>query len=456
MHLSEISILVLCFASASLARRASQAITISTSKKYQTMDGFGFAEAFGDAIQVVDLVDSQREKVIDLLYNKTSGAGMSILRNLVNYDLVLNAPSSPEEKPTYSWDAFDQGQLWFTQKAASYGVETIYADAWTAPAYMKTNQNISDGGYICGVVGEKCVSGDWREAYAEYLIQYMRFYKESGISFSHVGFLNEPDFVATYASMISGGYQAADFIKVFHEALKRSEFSQVGMTCCDSMGWDNQANMTKEIQKSGTEKLLSVITSHSYSTQPTYKINTNLPVWITENAPLTSDFTASWYSSGEDNEGLAWANNIMDAIIEADVSAYLYWIGAEYNTNSAHLVNVNNDTITPSSRFWAFVPFSRYIRPGAKRVEATSLSSAIKAAAFVNTDGSLIVNLINNGAETDVTISLTVNDLPEAFLVDNNHTMEMQKTWKNGNKIHTIMPDRSLVVMHFKKEKYSM
>jgi hypothetical protein len=36
------------------------------------------------------------------------------------------------------------------------------------------NQN--NGGYLCGVTGESCSSGDWRQAYANFLVKYIQDY----------------------------------------------------------------------------------------------------------------------------------------------------------------------------------------------------------------------------------------------------------------------------------------
>jgi hypothetical protein len=51
-----------------------------------------------------------------------------------------------------------------------------------------------DGGYLCGVTGETCSSGDWRQAYANYLVQYIKDYESVGIAIDFIGFLNEPEF----------------------------------------------------------------------------------------------------------------------------------------------------------------------------------------------------------------------------------------------------------------------
>jgi glucuronoarabinoxylan endo-1,4-beta-xylanase len=73
--------------------------------------------------------------------------------------------------------------------------------SWSAPGYMKTNGDEANGGSLCGLAGAACASGDWRRAYANYLVQYTRFYAQEGITIDDIGFTNEPDFTATYSSM---------------------------------------------------------------------------------------------------------------------------------------------------------------------------------------------------------------------------------------------------------------
>ncbi len=38
---------------------------------------------------------------------------------------------------------------------------------------MKTNGNDANGGSLCGVGGATCSSGDWKQAYADYLVRYV-------------------------------------------------------------------------------------------------------------------------------------------------------------------------------------------------------------------------------------------------------------------------------------------
>lgn len=118
-------------------------VTVNTGAKLQEVDGFGFSQAFTRAAQFQAADPVIQKKALDLLFSKDTGAGFSIIRNWVpssfNYTILPNSPGSPSTPPTYRWDGWDEGQLWFTKQAASYGVEKIYADAWSAPGFMKTS-----------------------------------------------------------------------------------------------------------------------------------------------------------------------------------------------------------------------------------------------------------------------------------------------------------------------------
>lgn len=175
-------------ASAAPAPADALRLTVDTATTFQTIDGFGFSEAFQRSNQIIELPEAKRSQLVDLLFNVTSGVGFSILRNGIGSSpnstkdwmntIEPVAPLSPDAAPSYIWDAKDSGQLWVAQQAASYGVKTFYADAWSAPGFMKNNSNDADGGYLCGSPGAPtCASGDWRKAYAEYLVENVELYK---------------------------------------------------------------------------------------------------------------------------------------------------------------------------------------------------------------------------------------------------------------------------------------
>lgn len=178
---------------------AQTAIKVDLTTTYQTIDGFGFSQAFGRASQFQALNTTAQKQGLDLLFSTTTGAGMTIIRNRIGSGgagdgIEPTSPGSPTASPTYVWDGSDAGQVWLSQQAMSYGVKTFYADAWSAPGFMKTNGDEANGGYLCGTTGHNCSSGDWRQAFANMLVKYVQLYADAGIPITHLGFLNEPDY----------------------------------------------------------------------------------------------------------------------------------------------------------------------------------------------------------------------------------------------------------------------
>ena len=189
---------VAVYAAPNILNRQATGVTVNVGTTYQTMDGFGFSQAFGRANDLYNLPSAQRTYALDLLFSTTAGAGFTILRNRIGSggvgdSIEPTAPSSPTASPTYVWDGNDTNQVWVSQQAKSYGVTTFYADAWSAPGFMKTNNDEANGGYLCGVTGETCSSGSWLQAYANFLVQYINDYASVGITITNVGFLNEPE-----------------------------------------------------------------------------------------------------------------------------------------------------------------------------------------------------------------------------------------------------------------------
>lgn len=128
-----LSLLVLCWSLAALAspiapRQSSQKITVNLNQKFQTIDGFGISEAFQRANNIVNLKEPKQTEVLDLLFNTTTGAGFSIVRNGIGSSpsnakdwmiTFAQDPGSPAAPPKYNWDGKDSGQLWFSQQAVS-------------------------------------------------------------------------------------------------------------------------------------------------------------------------------------------------------------------------------------------------------------------------------------------------------------------------------------------------
>lgn len=144
------------------SRQSGTAVTINLDQKYQIIDGFGCSEAFQRAVQMSKLSEAKQQYTLDLLFNTTSGAGLSILRNGIGsspdmssdhmVSIAPKSPGGPSSAMQYVWDGSDNKQLWVSQEAVKRGVRTIYADAWSAPGYMKTNGNDANGGSLVSFI----------------------------------------------------------------------------------------------------------------------------------------------------------------------------------------------------------------------------------------------------------------------------------------------------------------
>ena len=406
-------------------------VSVNPKVRFQTIDGFGASQAFQRAEDIFGkygLPVVNQTLVLNLLYDENMGAGFTILRNGIGSSNSSDSnfmnsieptnPGGPNAKPHYVWDHYNSGQFPLAQQAYARGLQTLYANAWSAPGYMKTNDDENNGGYLCGVTNEHCASGNWMQAYANYLVQYARFYKQSGVEVTHLGFLNEPQFTATYAGMLSNGTQAADFIRVLAKTITQSGLD-LKINCCDGIGWDDQEAMLPGLQAGPDPAInyLDTITGHGYNSAPTYPLSTTKKTWLTEWADLTGDYTPfTFYDDGGPGEGMTWANHIQVAMRDAGTSAFLYWIGAENSTTNSALINLINNEVVPSKRFWAFAQFSKFVRPGAYRIEAVSSDANLTVSSFENHNGNVATQLLNQGNE-EVEVNVQIAGLKSGVAV---------------------------------------
>lgn len=417
-------------------------VIVNKDIQYQEVDGFGVSEAFQRAFDIYGkegLSPENTKYVLDLMFSEEHGAGFTILRNGIGSSnssdsnfmnsIEPTSPGSPTARPHYIWDRNNSGQFPLAQQAYARGLQTLYGDAWSAPGYMKTNNDENNGGYLCGVTNTSCATGDWKQPYANYLVEWARFYKESGVEVTNIGFLNEPQEDVTYASMLSDGTQAADFIRVLAKTIKRSGLD-LKINCCDGVGWEQQESMLPGLYAGPDPAInyLSVITGHGYSSAPNFTLSTHLKTWLTEWADLSGDYTPyTFYDNGGPGEGYTWARNIQTAFVSANVSAFLYWEGAENSTSNSCLINMIGDTVIPTKRFWAFAQFSKFARPGARRIEASSSDSLLTVSSFVNRDG-IVATQVVSMATTDYTIELQIKGCDDTswatpYLTNNAHNL---------------------------------
>jgi glucosylceramidase len=455
---------VLVIAATRAGGPAGDASTISFRQRLQPIDGLGFASPFQRSTLIRGdrgLSPGSTGAILDLLFDRYTGAGSSILRIGIGsstdnvYDhmrTILPAdPGGPDGTPQYVWDGDDGGQVWLVKEAKRYGVRRFVADAWSAPGFMKTNGTDISGGELRGVPGTACASGDWRQAYADYLVQYLRFYRQEGIRITDVGFTNEPDFTASYASMRFTPEQAVDFVKVFGPTLRRSGLG-TEMLCCDSFGWQDQAAYSAAIGADPVaDRYVKTHTAHFYGSRATGPLPTNERVWMSEWTPSGDAWVEAW-DDGTPASGFTMAESIHEAFAVGLASGYVSWFGASPGATRGFIqIASYGDGYRVSKRLWAFAAYSRFIRPGAVRVPAHVVDPNVKVTAFRNADGSMIVELLNTGT-AGVSVRFTT-DIPvhraTTYLTDETHSVQRvgQIRPLGGHRLPVEVPARSLTTL---------
>jgi glucuronoarabinoxylan endo-1,4-beta-xylanase len=437
---------------------AASAVTINGATTYQTIDGFGVSEAFGQANGIKGLAAGPQKQVLDLLFSPTTGAGFTILRNLLPSDssntIEPNSPGSPNATPQYRWDGSSEGQVWLSQQARNYGITQLYGDAWSAPGYMKTNGNESNGGAVCGTPGASCSSGDWRQAYANYLTQYAKDYANAGIPLTEIGAFNEPDYTTNYSSMSMSPTQTADMTRFLKPTLSAAGLNPK-VVCCDPTGWPKAQSYTSAITSNASiNSTVDLFSSHGYSGAPNSPLNGagSKHVWETEWGIFDSPLDNNWDDGGQ-SDGLNWAQRISTGLTAANLSAFFWWWGAVSNAgDNGDLLSFSGSNVTVAARLWAFANYSRYIHPGAVRIGASSGDSNLQVSAYRNTNGSVSLVVLNT-ANSAITTSYALQNMGVAngttvtpYLTNgSNHAAQQATTSVSGGSFSATAPARSLV-----------
>src|SRR5215469_12170274 len=441
---------------------AASAATINGAQTFQTITGFGASEGFGQATTIMGASSATQQQALKYLFSTSGGAGLTILRNEISADsgdtIEPNAPSSPTATPTYvplSSIGNDQGQLSMAQAIkATYNVTNVFADAWTAPAFMKTNDSAINGGTLCGVSGASCSSGNWEQAYANYLKQYAADYSAAGVPLTYIGPENEANLGPSYDGMIMSPAQTAQFLDVLGPTMASSGLS-TQVECCATEGWDYAQQYAAAIEADPTALAdTAVFTSHGYTPAPTSPLSGwSKPAWQTEWSTFES-WDPAW-DDGTDASGMTWAQHIHQGLTGANLNVFLYWWGSttpSENGDNEGLIQINGSTVQTSGRLWAFANYSRYIHPGAVRIAATSSNSGVDISALKNTDGTVAIVALNTGTSADpITYSLSGTGTPNGATVtpyltnSANNVAAQAATSVSGGSFSASIPARSLV-----------
>jgi glucosylceramidase len=147
------------------------------------------------------------------------------------------------------------------------------------------------------------------------------------------------------------------------------------------------------------------------------------------------------------SEGFQWALYMHNAFVNSDTSGYTHWWCAQNTTGDNALIRLEYDNYYVSARLWAFASYFRFARPGSIRVEASSNVENVYVSAYVNTNGTVAIPVINAAHfPYQATISLqgVSAKTATAYLTDNDHNVTMVGQTPVGDSFQVAVEPRSM------------
>ena len=383
-------------------------IAVDTTQTYQTMDGFGYALTGGSA-QVMSRMDaaSRAALIKELFATDSTSLGVSYLRVSIGAsDLdsqVFTYDDSPLPDPTLANFSLapDQTSLIPVLKeilAVNPAIK-ILGSPWTAPSWMKTNNNSVGGSLL----------PQYYAAYAQYFVKYIQGMQAAGITIDAVTLQNEPLNPNNNPSLVMTAQEQADFVK---NAVGPA-FQAAGLTTkiiCYDHNTDRTDYPLTVLGDAGAYPYVDGSAFHFYSPNVPItalsQVHDAFPqknIYFTEfwtQAPTNGhqvDFGGELaYHVGNLEIGAVrnWSKNVLEWNLASDQNYGPYTPGGCNSCLGA--VTINGNTVTRNPAYYNIAHSSKFVRPGSVRV-ATNVPGNLLNVAYKTPNGKRCLVVLNNG-----------------------------------------------------------
>jgi glucuronoarabinoxylan endo-1,4-beta-xylanase len=399
-----VSLALSLVAAAALSQGAT--VTIDGNALHQTIDGFGVAQPGWDPNDVNDPATRlfnrpDRSQIMDLAFSQANGGiGLTILRMKVNPMLE----PSPEV-----WNDYDPAQVWIMQEAVKRGPVKLIASVWSPPAWMKSNNSIIGGS----------LQFPHYQAFADFLRHYTGQYASTnGVNIYAVSMCNEPDTDGVnWDTCVWNSDSIATFLSRYLSPTFANNHIATQVIAPEASRWDSvDSFLTATYNNQAALARVNTVAGHLYNgSNPSLRfqnaLNHGKKIWQTE----CSTNYPTWDLSG----ALSWAKTIHQGLTGAQVSAWVWFIMAGPQPEGGLILLTNPSPgvywFSVSKTFWALGNFSKFIRPGFVRIDATTdgpaqlLTSAYKDPA----SGRFVIVAINTGT-SDLQVNFKTSGLSYA------------------------------------------
>ena len=412
------------FTSIQQPKEVHSGIFVNPKVTFQTFVGIGAALTDAAAETFYKLNKDQQEIFLDSYFSKDKGIGYTLVRTIIHscdfstesYTYIEEGDESLE---SFSIERDLKHRIPFTKRVLDVAIKDIvvYASPWSPPAFMKTNNNMLQGGKL---------KKEYYPAWANYFAKFIKAYENEGIPIWGLTIQNEPMAVQRWESCIYTAEEERDFLK-YHlgPTLERE-----GLQDKKIIVWDHNRDLLFDrasviLNDLEANKYVWGTGFHWYEDwkdgKPMFnnvgKVATAFPdkkLIFTEGCNEGFDINRIQDPKLPERYAKAMINDFNNGTVAwTDWNILLNEYGGPNHVGNFCFAPVHGDTSSGellfTNSYYYIGHFSKFIRPGAKRVSSGTTSNRISSTSFMNQDGSLVVIALNEEEEA-VDYFLTIGD----------------------------------------------
>ena len=389
-------------------------VLVDPTKTFQSFLGIGGALTDASAETYAKLSPARQKEFMSAYYDVNKGIGYTLARtNIASCDFSSGSyayvQDNDQELKTFSVDHDKKYRIPFIKQAiaAAGGKLTLYASPWSPPAWMKDNNSLLLGGKL---------KPEFRQSWANHYVKFIKSYEALGIPIWGLSVQNEPMAKQIWESCIFSAEDERDFIK---EYLGPTLHKQ-GLANKRLIAWDHNRDLMYHraatvLSDPEAAKYVWGIGFHWYETwtksgmqfENLKRVSEAFPdknLIFTEGCKekFNIDSVNNW-SLGE-RYGYSMLNDFNNGTVAwTDWNILLDEKGGPNHVGNFCFAPIHADTkadkLIYTNAYFYLGHFSKFIRPGAKRIIASSNRDKLQTTAFKNSDGSIAVIVLNTSDE---------------------------------------------------------